>query len=334
MKKKTLFVVDWDLSKIKSNVREYEKKYNICFFSCYKDIMRFSGVYGRYYGYFKAVFYILKYKKKYDKVIVWQQMIGYLLLLVCPEFIRLPKIIISTVLFTYDNTEFSFVRRFLLRNALKRASALVYFSKDLSNEMRKKCSGNSDKIYYMIMPLIENSTCAEDDIECKKLERKYDVFSGGRSDRDFDVIVKAFNGTCVKVCLVVEDKKRILKEKISSNIVVYENIAKSEFLRKMKESDVVIVTTKTKKSPCGQLLVVDAFNIGIPVIVSRNSGMKHYVENYYNGICVDIGDWKGLKNAYFEINGNSDLRNKFVFRSKKLLRNMSFDSYLDNITRI
>ena len=103
MNAKNLFVVDWKNAPEKgidallnnSNTTGYHWS----FYNCLAKNYAGDGVVNRYISYLSAVLYIIRNKKKYDNIIIWQPMIGFILCLL-PRFYSRPKIIITSILYS------------------------------------------------------------------------------------------------------------------------------------------------------------------------------------------------------------------------------------------
>ncbi len=148
-----LFVVDWKTSSpqqidgllAKANLPDYKWS----FYNCHSKNYAGNRVVNRYISYVFAVLYILKNKRKYDNIVIWQQMIGFMLCLL-PRFSSKPKIIISTLLYSPSRVKAGSFRFFLLKNALKKADALLYFSDDMAHDVRNTYPIHAKKYFLLI----------------------------------------------------------------------------------------------------------------------------------------------------------------------------------------
>jgi len=190
---KNLFVVDWknnqpeDIQKLLN--KGIPGDYQWSFYNCHEKRYIGTGIANRYISYFLAVIYILRNKKKYDNIIIWQQMIG-LILCLFPKFYSKPKIIITTILYSPDRVKTRSFRLFLLKNALKKANALVYYSNGMAQNVREVYPFYAEKIFSTFLPITNNVGNAIYGTKLAEISKtKNSVFTGGSSDRDFETVI-------------------------------------------------------------------------------------------------------------------------------------------------
>ena len=335
---KNLFVMDWKNTpphEIESLLNKTKLPgYEWSFYNCLAKNYAGTGVVNRYISYFFGVIHIVKNKKKYDNIIIWQQMVGLMLCLL-PKFYSKPKIIITTLLYSPNRVKAGSFRLFLLKNALKKADALLYFSDAMAQDVITVYPRYASKIFNTYLPFtnVGKSTW---DLKLKSDTVKYNsVFSGGLSDRDFDTVIKAFTGTDVPVTIACTNL-HVFKnpELITRNFRIVRGVSEMEYHSLVLSSGFVVIALESEYSSCGQLLFTFCMKNGIPIIATDCYGTRDYIINDDNGILVPVKDDRAVFEAYKKLTNNVEFRQKLVERSKEISEKMTFDNYMHKIDSI
>lgn len=335
---KNLFVVDWqsnspgEITDLLNN-NEFNG-YQWTFYNCLaKNVGK--GIVSRYRAYLSAVVYILKNKKKYDNIIIWQPMIGFILSLL-PRFYSSPKIIITTILYSPARVKKGSFRLFLLNGALKRADALLYFSDGMAADVKKMYPKFSKKIFSTYLPIINNLTENTPEINSfNSLKKENAVFTGGLSDRDFETVIKAFSNTKVPVT-IVGTKSQSFKnaDLITENFTVVRDVTEIEYYSLILASSFVVIALESEHSSCGQLLFTFCMKNRIPIIATDCYGTRDYISNNENGILVPVKDDRSIFNAYNKLVNDAEFKERLIEHSTATSEKMNFSSYLNKIDSI
>lgn len=80
----------------------------------------------------------------------------------------------------------------------------------------------------------------------------------------------------------------MLNEESHNNIEVRKNTFGKEMLRYMRNAKVVVIALDDDTIAAGQLVLLHAMNMGVPVIITRSHGVTDdYVIDHYNGLIID-----------------------------------------------
>ena len=336
---KNLFVVDWKNTPQHEIDSLLEKAklpgYEWSFYNCHEKNYIGSGVVNRYISYFLAVIYILKNKRKYNNIIIWQQMIGLMLCLL-PKSNSKPKIIITTLLYSPSRVKDGSFRLFLLKQALKKADALLYFSEGMAEDVKTIYPKYAEKIFSTYLPITNNIGKVAQSLKINGIkENKNSVFSGGLSDRDFETVIKAFTNTNIPVTIVCTNMPVFKNpELITNNITIARGVSEMEYHSLVLSSDVVVIALKNEYSSCGQLLFTFCMKNGIPIIATDCYGTQDYIINKDNGILVPVKDDKAIFDAYNKLVNDTNFRETLVKRSLEISEKMTFRNYLQKIDSI
>jgi len=336
---KNLFVVDWKNTPSQEIDSLLEKAklpgYEWSFYNCHEKNYVCSGVVNRYISYFLAVIHIIKNKRKYNNIIIWQQMIGLMLCLL-PKFYSKSKIIITTLLYSPSRVKDDSFRLFLLKQALKKADALLYFSEGMAEDVRTIYPEYAEKIFSTYLPITNNMGKAAQSSKLNDIkEKKNSVFSGGLSDRDFETVIRAFTNTDVPVTIVCTNM-HVFKNPglITDNITIIRGVSEMEYHSLVLSSDFVVIALENEYSSCGQLLFTFCMKNSIPIIATDCYGTQDYIINKDNGILVPIKDDKAIFDAYKKLVNDTIFRETLVKRSIEISEKMTFKNYLQKIDSI
>lgn len=131
------------------------------------------------------------------------------------------------------------------------------------------------------------------------------IFSGGRSDRDFDTLIKALTllSKPIKAFIVygretVTFKNPILTTKTANKPymkILYE-IPHKAYIKLLQNAAFVVLPLRKVYYATGHTALLEAMATGKTVIVSRIPSILDYVEDWKTGITFEAGNYKDLKN--------------------------------------
>lgn len=109
------------------------------------------------------------------------------------------------------------------------------------------------------------------------------IFSTGRSNRDYDFLVNAVTGSGYSLKIACEWSH----DTDDDNIEIIHNCYGKEMGEVMRGASVVCIPLHDIHLSSGQLVILQAFQAGIPVIVTRNTSVTDYVTDGYDGFVID-----------------------------------------------
>ena len=285
--------------------------------------------------------------RHHAQVVVWRQAIGYLLCVLpkWPGWLcasgRRPRLIMTTVLLSPSSTAPWSWKRLLLELALRRADALVYFSRDTALDTARRRPAQAHKVFWMPLPQFgepagqdlraaapqgEPANWAIDQPDAlhgplarasfnlpARAPAPLSVFAGGTSDRDFDVVVEAFRDRNVPVTIVCREDQRFRPPgPVGAHCSVRRGVSETEFHALAAAAGVVVVALKSSASACGQLLFGFCMRHGIPVIATDCYGTRDEVIHGHTGWLIPAGDARALTQAYDCLAADAALRQQLV----------------------
>lgn len=123
-----------------------------------------------------------------------------------------------------------------------------------------------------------------EEFDDNELKKKNYLFSTGRSNRDYSFLMQAIEGTEYQLIIACDT----LDAETHDNIEVRKNTFGQEMLRYMRNAKAVVIALDDDTIAAGQLVLLHAMNMGVPVIITRSNGVTDdYVIDHYNGLIIE-----------------------------------------------
>lgn len=149
--------------------------------------------------------------------------------------------------------------------------------------------------------------------EDDSLKKQNYLFSTGRSNRDYDFLINALEDTEYRLVIACDT----LNVKCKENIEIHKDIFGEDMLRYMRNARAVVIALDDDRVAAGQLVLLHAMNMGVPVIITRSHGVTDdYVVNEYNGLVIEK-DKNSLLDALHKIFYDNDLYSELCKNGKK-----------------
>lgn len=108
-------------------------------------------------------------------------------------------------------------------------------------------------------------------------------FATGRSNRDYDFLIRAFRGRPETLCIACD----VLAPCPEPNIQVEQNLFGEAMLRRMRNARAVLFAFENDQVASGQLTFLTAMDLGVPVIVTQTQGLTDdYLTDGVTGLVV------------------------------------------------
>ena len=287
-----------------------------------------NKIYGlkRYIKFFTVAIKTVLSSNKYagKTVLCWQQFYGIAIAFFC-RILHVKKkyrLIIMTFIYKPKNG----IAGKLFYKFVKYAVTSKYVDKIILTtqseaKLYKDIFGMDDKLFaFAQCGALEYDPAKFDDASLKK---KNYLFSTGRSNRDYSFLINALEDT--EYHLVIACDK--LNAESKKNIEIHKDIFGEDMLRYMRNARAVVIALDDDKIAAGQLVLLHAMNMGVPVVITRSHGVTDdYVINEYNGLIIEK-DKESLLTALHRIyydkdlysalceNGKNEFTNKYTYRA-------------------
>lgn len=279
-------------------------------------------------------FKIFLSRKKYNKVLAWQQFLGLILAFYCNVFKvkKYPKLYIMTFIYKpksgiVGKVYFKFMRYILRSNYIEK---VICFSKSEMKYYSELFGVDENKFDFCLYAVDgeEKNTTDLDDLK-KNQDKRY-LLSVGRSNRDYEFLINSLTNSPYNLVILCDK----LAEKSQGNIEIYNNVFGEEYLEYLKNCVAVVIPLKDENISSGQFVFLKAMEYGKPVIITENITIHEYVENEYNGLIINKNK-DSLVEAIEKIWNNAQYYSKISDNAKNNYKDkFSFDSFAKSIANI
>lgn len=223
-----------------------------------------------------------------------------------------------------------FGKKIILRTSAGNNIELYYERPGWFQKILRKTILNSDISFYethyqvsyfsyisknKVMYMPNNRKYVETNWKAKKSKVTKFVFLGDINERKgpqllIDAFKDVVNKYPVKLDLIGKDQLR-LKEKIShERIQIIEPFAPKNVYEILKDYDALILPSYREGMPG---VIIEAFMLDIPVIVSNLPSIVEFVEHEKYGLIVKMGNTEDLKKAIIRLYNELELYNKMSY---------------------
>lgn len=288
---------------------------------------KFSEIY-RYFKYFSLPFSIYIDRKQYENIIAWQQFYGLLYAFYCKIFHskKYNKLVIMTFIYKpkkgiLGKIYYKFIR-YIVKS--KYIDTIVCFSE-------QECE-NYAKIFNIPREKFQFCTLGLEKIDIKETTlsgEKY-ILSSGRSNRDYVFLYESLKNTKYNVKILSDE----CNLKSTGNIKIYKNIFNEDYYKMLEQSYLVIIPLKDENISSGQLAILQAMQLGKPIICTQSSAITDYIKDGINGFIVKK-DKDQLISKIDELYKNEELYKKISINEKEFFeKNYSIEALGKQISTI
>lgn len=291
-------------------------------------------IFSVYFKLFTFSFKIFLNRKKYLKVLAWQQFLGLILVFYFNIFKvkEFPKLYIMTFIYKpkkglIGKIYFKFIKYILNSKYIEK---VICFSNSEIKYYSNLFGVDSTKFEYCLYAVDPQQESLADENTSEEIVNKNYFLSVGRSNRDYPFLIDSLVGTSYHVVILCDK----LEQRQEDNIKIYNNVFDEEYLSYLKNCLAVIIPLKDENISSGQFVFLKAMEYGKPVIITENKTIHEYIKNEYNGLVINkdknslIAAMEKLLNDptyYIDISNNA---------KKHYKENFSFDSFVRSISSI
>ncbi len=236
----------------------------------------------RFFYYFLFPLQILC-KTKCSNIVAWQQFYGlnYAFWMRILRKKKKQKLVVMTFIYKEKQGIFGLLYEKYMSYILKSGyiDKIICFSRKEVKYYSKLFDIRNDLFCYIPLGI---ETVQHLHVDNKLKNEKY-IFSTGRSNRDYNFLISTLNNTKYKVRIAC-DSFNVNK---SPNIIVDTKCYGEQMLYYMNNCYCVVVALKDNRVSSGQLVILQAMQLGKPVIISRSDGIEDYVVDGQNGFIID-----------------------------------------------
>lgn len=288
-----------------------------------------------------ALLHILRWKKSFgyalyvqkqkdvDTIICLNPIVGVILGLL-PSNIRIKKIILCGFLFEDKNNRLYYIlRKVITKRALKKITKVVVYSKE-EVPYYEKLFGLKEKFQFVPYGI---DYLGQTKYINRELPQKY-IFSGGSSNRDYGTLINAYNNISnSNIPLVIATQPWRLAEYDTSRCIILSDVINETFGNVLERASLLILSLKDTKVSAGHMVMLQAMNLGIPILVNDIPSIRDYVDEELVTF-YESGNDKQLSSMIIECLANEELNKKAMLSKVVYKKKYTSFALLDRLMEI
>ena len=160
------------------------------------------------------------------------------------------------------------------------------------------------------------------------------IFSGGRTYRDYDTLIKAVTGTSIPTVIVSSGSYRP-SVGLPPNLTLMRELPLDDFNRLLGGCRVLVLPLEEKEISTGQCVLLQAMAMGKAIVATRTSGTVDYIEDGVDGILVPPHDPGKLRRAIMELTRDDNAIARLGANAKKSAREKYLpQQYLEQVSAL
>lgn len=116
------------------------------------------------------------------------------------------------------------------------------------------------------------------------------IVTAGRSGRDYATLVNAIEGLPCRLRIICDWERPVQRLERSPQVTVVRNCFKADYLEELAKARLVVVPLSQLNVSAGQMVLLQAFALGKPVIVTETATTREYVADGEDALLTRFGD--------------------------------------------
>lgn len=236
-----------------------------------------------------------------DVVYAWQPVLGLLFAFFCRIFRRQEiKIAVSHLIVPLRSGIAGRLKMLFIKFCLLRVDLIIVSSNVEARKFAQVFNFPDHKICFNplgIEPV---------DVACQSGDY---IFSGGRSNRDYETLCAAVDKLDVPVRIIAQ-KYNLEGVAVPQNVAVQYGVFGEEFDRAIAEAKIVVIPLDRLDESSGQLVLLNAMCLGKAVIITDNEAVRDYVDDEENVLLTAPHDPVALRHAIVRLLLDDSLRRR------------------------
>lgn len=233
----------------------------------------------RYFHYFIFPLSLFFRRKKFNAIISWQQFYGLIYAFYSRLFHVKKRHPLIVMTFIYKD------KGGALGKIYKRFMSYIVTSKYIDKFIvfnSKECVYYSNLFKVPFEKFVFLPLGVEDVSERFSIEKGGRLLSVGRSNRDYDFLISALQGTEYQIDILCDN----LHVDTTDKIKIYTDKHGDDYFEILSKCFCVIIPLKDINISSGQLVITQAMMMGKPIIITDVPSVYDYVENEKTALCI------------------------------------------------
>ena len=237
----------------------------------------------RYLNYFWVGFKYFLFRKRVNTILSYQQFYGIIMAYFCALF-RVKKSFKLVVMTFIYNPKSGFVGKIydkFVRTAVESdyIDKIICFSQAECDAYKGYFKNSEDKFISTLLGKGSHGL--------KRTGTEDYIVSAGRSNRDYEFLVESLRDTGYRVKIISDCVAGSVKSNLPSGIQILDNTFGSEYLDVLVHAKCVVIPLLNETISSGQLVLIQAMEAGVPVIVLGTKALDEYITDGKNGFLLN-----------------------------------------------
>ncbi|NRD44947.1 glycosyltransferase family 4 protein [Corallococcus exiguus] len=141
----------------------------------------------------------------------------------------------------------------------------------------------------------------------------------GSSGRDYGTLLRAVEGLPLQL-VIVAHPHALPPGPVPSNVKVLTSIPQQDYLRIIAEAELVAIPVNNRETASGQMTLIQAMALGVPVVATRCIGTEDYIRHGANGWFVEMGDVEEWRRTLRSILDDPEERQRLATEALRFAR--------------
>jgi glycosyltransferase involved in cell wall biosynthesis len=133
----------------------------------------------------------------------------------------------------------------------------------------------------------------------------------GSSGRDYTTLFRAVEDMPIQL-VVVAHPHGLPTGPVPPNVKVITSIPQQDYLSIIAEAELVAIPVNNQETASGQMTLIQAMSLGVPVIATRCIGTEDYIRHGENGWFVPMGDVEEWRRTLSSVLDDSEARSRLA----------------------
>ena len=249
------------------------------------------------------------HRKEYNNMIAWQQFYGLIFAFYCRLFSVKKNFTLVVMTFIYKEKPgiIGYIYKKFVSYIItsKYIDKCIVFSKNEVKYYSDIFSVEASKFEFMPLGIEKIENLQHDDTMSKE---KY-ILSVGRSNRDYNLLISTVKNTFYNLKIITDTLD--YSGELPSNIRHYNDVFGTDMYKFLYNCHCVVITLDNENISAGQLVLLQAFQMKKPVIMTESAGIYDYLKNGYNALVVSK-EKKDILQAIDSLYNNEELYCRLV----------------------
>lgn len=322
--------MDWQPPKEWEFLRVLQQNFDadVCFGQAPKSFhSQFEKIIGLWRTYVLTAVRALFKSGRYDFVYAWHAVIGLVFAAFCRFFrLRNVRIVVAQLIVPRKGDSLAQrIKQAFTRYALKRVELVIAYSSVEVEQFEKAYANGFTR--FVFTPL---------GIDLPSVDSVRDdgyVFSGGRSNRDYQTLIEAVRSVDAPIHIAAQ-RFNLRNAETPPNVIVHYNAFGEAFERLLAAAALVVIPLDRDDESSGQLVLLQAMALGKAIVVTENRGLADYCQPGKTVVVAPPHDPRALRERIVRLLANAKERARLGEAAREYVQQFTLHNQAERVAGI